>query len=284
MPFQLGMQTGNVRSRKQTKSKPSYHGKSPICPISYPTTSCAEPRSSARTSNSSSSGKTVSRTDGSISTDPGKAASSISTNRTSADHSSCSDVSELNRVLNPKSGSDTKSYVSVVSSGSSGTGLSLHPIPERNGRIEASKERSATSPRSSVRGAHAVLPSLDVAAEIVRAVEHARRIRKRLVAARPAALKNLAGDCGLASIMLAVRLNDPNSLRACEDHAWNEIGNTVIDITATQFCSKIRGVYVGERRDFHQIVIASGLAAYHEVVGWGTYEKEACWQKLSNYW
>ena len=84
--------------------------------------------------------------------------------------------------------------------------------------------------------------------------------------------------------MLAVRLNDPSSLRACEDHVWNEIGSTVIDITATQFCSEIRGVYVGKRREFHRRIIASGLAAYREVIEWGAYQDEACWQKLSNYW
>lgn len=285
MPFQLGVQTGDVRSRTQTKGEPTYHGKSPICPASYPTTSCAKSRPSIRTSNSSSSGKAVLRTGSSISADSRKAASSSSANCTSTDRGSCSDVSELNRVLDSKSGSDAKSYVIVVSPGSPRTGLPLHSVPERNGWSEARKERSATSPRSPVRGAHAVLPSLDVAAgEVARALEYARRIRKRLVASRPVAFKNLAGDCGLASVMLAVRLNDPSSLRACEDHVWNEIGGTVIDITATQFCSKIRGVYVGERRDFHQRIIATGLAAYREVVEWGAYEDEACWQKLSNYW
>ena len=84
--------------------------------------------------------------------------------------------------------------------------------------------------------------------------------------------------------MLAVRLDDPKSLRVCENHAWNEIGDTVIDITATQFCSKIRGVYVGKRRDFHLTVTDYGLAAYREIIEWGAYNNEACWQKLSNYW
>lgn len=84
--------------------------------------------------------------------------------------------------------------------------------------------------------------------------------------------------------MLAVRIGNPDSLRACEDHAWNEVEGTIIDITATQFSSKIRGVYVGESLIYHKRIIASGLAAYREIIDWGSYWNEPNWGRLSTHW
>lgn len=83
--------------------------------------------------------------------------------------------------------------------------------------------------------------------------------------------------------MLAVEMNDLDSLRLCEDHAWNEFYGVVVDITATQFSSRIRGVYVGTPRSFHKNLVAKGLDAYREIIDWRAYRSEPEWPRLENY-
>jgi hypothetical protein len=89
------------------------------------------------------------------------------------------------------------------------------------------------------------------------AIQIARKIRRDLL--RTADNRALHGDCGLASVRLAVELGLPDSLRfgvfmkwekyagrrgrRPHEHAWNVVDGTIIDITATQFAS-LPAIYV----------------------------------------
>lgn len=124
------------------------------------------------------------------------------------------------------------------------------------------------------------------------AITEARKIRKYLVSKKKFKThKDLMGDCGFASIMLAVALDDISILRCRPNHAWNIVEHTIIDITATQFnylfTSKIRGVYIGIPLNVHLGLgrIKSGLKAYRAITRtWGFYEEEPKWKMLSTHW
>lgn len=91
------------------------------------------------------------------------------------------------------------------------------------------------------------------------AITIARRIRAELLI-RVDVPRDLAGQCGLASMLVAVALDDPWSLRTgfymkrttfCgrrgrypHCHAWCRIGETIVDVTATQFGHRHRAVHV----------------------------------------
>lgn len=76
--------------------------------------------------------------------------------------------------------------------------------------------------------------------------------------------RNLAGQCGIAAMLVAVAIGDPWVLRTgCymtsepmygslirvfgrypHRHAWCQVGKTIIDVTATQFSGRHRAVHV----------------------------------------
>ena len=119
--------------------------------------------------------------------------------------------------------------------------------------------------------------------KLAEAIEQARKIRSYLVAKRGRFFKNLDGDCGLASLLLAQRLGDVRTLRVYEHrygggHAWNEIGGVVVDITATQFIGG-RGIYVGSRLDFHEKPTAKGSEAKVRLLRWD-YSDEPAWARI----
>jgi hypothetical protein len=91
------------------------------------------------------------------------------------------------------------------------------------------------------------------------AIVIARDIRAGLLA-RTDVPRDLAGQCGLASMLVADALGDPQSLRVgfylkqttfCgrrgrypHRHAWCQVGRTIVDATATQFSDRHRAVHV----------------------------------------
>lgn len=127
------------------------------------------------------------------------------------------------------------------------------------------------------------------------AITEARRIRRNLVRSSGGIHNrySLNGDCGLASILLAVALDDVKTLRKRDGHAFNMVKGTIIDITATQFNyygtsqgSKIHGVLVTkEPREYHVNVVSTGLKAYLEIVSEGWYDESdhPRWNYLSRY-
>jgi hypothetical protein len=93
---------------------------------------------------------------------------------------------------------------------------------------------------------------------IARAIEVARMVRDDLLSRRGVS-RDLAGQCGIASMLVAVELDDPRVLRTgfymkrgrfcgrCgrfpHRHAWCQVGDTIVDLTATQF-GRHRAVHV----------------------------------------
>jgi hypothetical protein len=109
-----------------------------------------------------------------------------------------------------------------------------------------------------------------------KAIREARRIRRNLVRVRGD--RDLEGDCGLASVLLASAIGKPQSLRALTNswnsHVWNVVDGTIVDITATQFTADVnfiaRGVLVTRTpRGFHRGNVARGNAVLRHVMqGW----------------
>lgn len=115
------------------------------------------------------------------------------------------------------------------------------------------------------------------------AVAAARAIRADLLRSTdPRRTRDLAGQCGLASIQLAVAIGDPRSLRLgffmkCTTflnrrgryphmHAWNVVDGHIIDATATQFGS-YSAVHVAPKDDAVAYVeTADGAQALREMV------------------
>ena len=91
------------------------------------------------------------------------------------------------------------------------------------------------------------------------AITIAREVRAGLLS-RTDVPRGLAGQCGLASMLVADTLGDPRSLRVgfylkqttfCGQrgryphrHAWCQVGKTIVDATATQFSPRHRAVHV----------------------------------------
>jgi hypothetical protein len=104
------------------------------------------------------------------------------------------------------------------------------------------------------------------------AIAVARRIRRNLL--RRGNNSMLRGMCGVASLELAIALDDVSTLRGTSFlawHFWNQVGKTIIDITATQFEWTLRGVLVtpvSEPRRFHINATMSGTSALDQIHTW----------------
>jgi hypothetical protein len=113
-----------------------------------------------------------------------------------------------------------------------------------------------------------------------RTIAAARTIRADLL--RSGKSRDLVGQCGLASIQLAVAIGDPRSLRLGffmkrttflgkrgrypHMHAWNVVDDTIVDATATQFGS-YAAVHVAPKDDAVDYVeTADGAQALREMV------------------
>lgn len=134
------------------------------------------------------------------------------------------------------------------------------------------------------------------------AIKQAKRIRRNLLRlCHPHSDEKLykfphglAGACGLASILLAIDLNDVSILRGKAGHAWVVVSGHIIDITATQFnhvgtynCKPIKGVLVTKTpRAFYKPVEHSGMDTYLAVVNqnWYTNDDYGKWQQVADYW
>ena len=124
----------------------------------------------------------------------------------------------------------------------------------------------------------------------------ARQIRKDLLA-RSTTDRDLAGCCALASMQLADQLDDPNIFRSgffmnrCSFmgkvgryphcHAWCHVGNSIVDITATQF-GRFPSVYVVAADETDRYVeCADGPQAVEEVMTEWRLDQRAEYRKLS---
>lgn len=109
----------------------------------------------------------------------------------------------------------------------------------------------------------------------------ARRVRDDLLA-RSSTARDLAGSCGLASMMLAEVLGDVSAFRVgfflrraalygrCgrypHFHAWCRVGRAIVDVTATQF-GRFPAIYVVAAEDTDRYVErADGTQAIDEVM------------------
>jgi hypothetical protein len=104
--------------------------------------------------------------------------------------------------------------------------------------------------------------------------------------------RNLAGECGLAAMLIADRIGDPWALRTgCymardhmlswglrypHRHAWCQIGSMILDVTATQFSGCHRAVHTTTDRSRY-VEFASGPDAISDIMNvW-------CARKLPEY-
>ena len=97
------------------------------------------------------------------------------------------------------------------------------------------------------------------------AITVARDVRTGLLRLSPEMPRDLAGQCGLVSMLVANALEDPRALRVGffmareklfgqrarlpNRHAWCRIGPTIVDATATQFTSRVRAIHVASAID-----------------------------------
>lgn len=111
--------------------------------------------------------------------------------------------------------------------------------------------------------------------------------------------KDLAGACGLASILLSIAIGDVEILRSRCDHAWAEVDGVIIDITATQFNKRrnkrhpkckngtVSGVLITKvPKTYHLDVISHGLLTYLSIVNgnWYNEKDHPRWRWISEYW
>jgi len=139
----------------------------------------------------------------------------------------------------------------------------------------------------------AVSPVLRSVPTLEYAIATARAARTELLS-RVATPRDLAGQCGLISMLVAVALDDPRSLRAgfymkfekfCgrhgrypNSHAWCQVGRTIVDATATQFSTRHRAVHVvsADEND-HYVETADGADAIDIImIDW-------CGRKIPEY-
>lgn len=125
--------------------------------------------------------------------------------------------------------------------------------------------------------------------EAVKKAKSIRRELRKIHRANP----DLQGLCGLASIMLAVSLKDVWTLRMHSGHAWNEIGASIIDITAAQFNEDydqgiLKEVLVTRKTmAYHEdLPQKAGPAAYRAIVrgNWYDYTDHPKWDYFAAYW
>ena len=117
---------------------------------------------------------------------------------------------------------------------------------------------------------------------IERATTIAREIRTDLLRCTEAP-RDLAGECGLAAMLMATALKNPYALRTGfymkfqtlfgkrgrypHRHAWCRVGTMIVDVTATQFEQRNKAVHVArfdENRRY--IETASGRDAIDDIM------------------
>lgn len=116
---------------------------------------------------------------------------------------------------------------------------------------------------------------------VERAITVARDVRTELLA-RDGVKRNLVGHCGLAAMRIAAVLREPRALRVgfymkhetfCgrygrypNNHAWCQVGDTIVDPTATQF-GRNRAVHVViAMEDDRYVETASGAEAIDTIM------------------
>ncbi len=127
---------------------------------------------------------------------------------------------------------------------------------------------------------------------IERATTIARGIRTDLLRYEETP-RNLAGQCGLAAMLVASALKNPHALRTgfymkfetmfCKRgryphrHAWCRVGTMIVDATATQFDRNNKAVLVARfDEDTRYIETASGADAIDDIMdNWRGRESEA---------
>lgn len=130
------------------------------------------------------------------------------------------------------------------------------------------------------------------------AIAVARDIRKGLLRCAEAP-RNLAGECGLAAMLVAAALDRPHVLRTgfymkrsklCGKtgrypyrHAWCRVGMMIVDVTATQFGKSCKAVHVVRLdEDTRYVETASGEEAIDDIMtNWRGRELPA-YVKLAN--
>lgn len=134
--------------------------------------------------------------------------------------------------------------------------------------------------------------------KVERAIRKARRIRSELLRIETwKEDQDLAGACGLASILLSIALKDVEILRRNTRHVWTEVNGTIIDITASQFNDftqrdvalngVVSGVLVTKvTKTYHLDIIDQGLRTYLSVVNnnWYNEGDHPNWKWISEYW
>lgn len=112
------------------------------------------------------------------------------------------------------------------------------------------------------------------------AVVIARDFRARLLE-RSELPRDLAGQCGLAALHVAAAMSDPWMLRTgCymaadarwptrgrypHRHAWCQVGDVIVDATATQFKGRVRAVHVTTDHSRY-VEFASGSDAINDIL------------------
>jgi hypothetical protein len=117
---------------------------------------------------------------------------------------------------------------------------------------------------------------------LVRARTAAQEIRALLLS-YPETPRNLAGQCGLAAMLVAAALGKAHTLRTGfymkretflgnrgrypNRHAWCRIGTTIVDATATQFDRGNKAVHVARfDEDIRYIETSCGLDALDDIM------------------
>lgn len=113
------------------------------------------------------------------------------------------------------------------------------------------------------------------------AITIARDIRVQLLGRRDVP-RDLAGQCGLAAMLVAAELDDPRVLRTGfymqwatfggqrvrypHRHAWCQVSDTIVDPTATQF-GRHRAVHVAHvRTDDRYVEVADAADALEDIM------------------
>ena len=117
---------------------------------------------------------------------------------------------------------------------------------------------------------------------IDRAIAVARDVRIGLLRNRDVP-RNLAGECGLAAMLVAATLGKPRALRTGffmrrgslygkrgrypHRHAWCRVGEMIVDATATQFGKSCKAVHVARHdEDTRYVETAKGAGAIADIM------------------
>jgi hypothetical protein len=139
-----------------------------------------------------------------------------------------------------------------------------------------------------------------MASKLEFAIRQARIIRKNLLRTGQFP-DDLNSACGLASVMLAYKLNDVNTLRMRDNvhwqHVYNVVDRTVVDITATQFWGNSNpigmtypsgaprhGVYISKKYlDFHNPISGRGMSVYRFIAQDWEYKHQSFRRIIDNW-